>query len=67
MDTVCISKSDFNKLAKTIGFTMQICPNSSLISLTFRCLSAAVQIWWERGDLKILWLCVQNRWVFAES
>src|ERR1017187_7252018 len=30
MDTVCISKSDFNKLAKTIDITMQIRSNSSL-------------------------------------
>jgi len=30
MDTVCISKSDFNKLAKTIDNSMQIRSNSSL-------------------------------------
>ena len=37
MDTVCISKSDFNKLAKTIDITMQIRPNSSLFPITFCC------------------------------
>ena len=36
MDTVCISKSDFNKLAKAIGFTMQIRHASPEFFTTFQ-------------------------------